>query len=892
MLHALLPLLAALASQDVPRPEALDARLEIQLVAAEPDLVTPTSLDVDPRGRVWVIESNTHFPPKNYKGHPTDRILVFDDFGPDGRARRRSTFADGFRYGMSLMLRPDGEVFFATRWEIFSLRDRDGDGAADERRLLVRLDTKGDYPHNGLCGFALDPEGRLVFGMGENLGVPYRLVGCDGKELCGAGEGGNVYRCRTDGSDLERLATGFWNPFHMTVDAFGRLFVVDNDPDSRPPCRLLYVVPGADFGFRFRNGRRGLHPFTSWNGELPGTLPMVAGTGEAPSGIVAYESDALPEDYRGALLVTSWGDHTLERYRPEPKGASFAARAEPFVRGGENFRPVGIAVAPDGSLVVSDWVDKSYTLHGKGRLWRVRARGPRASGPPPGDARGRIRAVRAAADPAPFLEDPDERVRAEAVRRLRGAEERLREAARRDPSKHVRMHALLGLARPDSAPAAAAFLADEDPYLSSAAIEALARLAAPEYLRELAGAPDARTRLGALLAMRRRGAPQFPAPDPKFLEDPDPRVRRAAIQWVGEEGIAELRDKLAAAVARPPVTREIFEAFLAAVGFLDARERAAADQAGPEFYLLKVLDGPRQPPELRALALRLLRKDHPRLATDRLKDFLGADDPGLRLEAVRILATRADAASQEILRGVAADPARPENERREAIAGLAAAALPGPEARDLLLGLLADPRFESDAVAALAAWASDPKVGAAFESLAGRERHAEKIAVALGREFPGRPKTLEEWRRAAAGPGDPAAGERVFFHPKGPQCYRCHQVNGRGGIVGPDLSTVGGALTRERLVESILEPSKEVAPRFVLWRVATRDGRVLDGRILQEDPSGSLVLIDAQGQTTSLKASEIEERRPSQLSIMPENLQAAMTRRELLDLIAFLESLR
>jgi putative heme-binding domain-containing protein len=241
---------------------------------------------------------------------------------------------------------------------------------------------------------------------------------------------------------------------------------------------------------------------------------------------------------------------------------------------------------------------------------------------------------------------------------------------------------------------------------------------------------------------------------------------------------------------------------------------------------------------------------------------------------------------------VAADPARPENERREAIAGLAAAALPGPEARDLLLGLLADPRFESDAVAALAAWASDPKVGAAFQSLAGRERHAEKIAVALGREFPGRPKTLEEWRRAAAGPGDPAAGERVFFHPKGPQCYRCHQVNGRGGIVGPDLSTVGGALTRERLVESILEPSKEVAPMFVLWRVATRDGRVLDGRILQEDPAGSLVLIDAQGQTTSLQASEIEERRPSQLSIMPENLQAAMTRRELLDLLAFLESLR
>ena len=40
--------------------------------------------------------------------------------------------------------------------------------------------------------------------------------------------------------------------------------------------RLLHVVEGGDYGYRFRNGRKGTHPFTSWNGELPGTLPMVA----------------------------------------------------------------------------------------------------------------------------------------------------------------------------------------------------------------------------------------------------------------------------------------------------------------------------------------------------------------------------------------------------------------------------------------------------------------------------------------------------------------------------------------------------------------------------------------------------------------------------------------
>ena len=79
----------------------------------------------------------------------------------------------------------------------------------------------------------------------------------------------------------------------------------------------------------------------------------------------------LPEEYRGTLLVTSWGDHRIEQYRLEPRGASFRAMMKPVVTGGEDFRPVGIAVAPDGSLYISDWVDKSYTLHGQGRIWRL-----------------------------------------------------------------------------------------------------------------------------------------------------------------------------------------------------------------------------------------------------------------------------------------------------------------------------------------------------------------------------------------------------------------------------------------------------------------------------------------------------------------------------------------
>ena len=356
-------------------PTATDPRLVVELVAQEPDIKTPTGIAVDERGRIFVVENNTHFRPANYDGHPTDRILIFEDLGPDGRARKRSTFADGFKDAMSIALFRDA-VYVATRADIFVLKDTNGDGQADERKRIIQLDTKGNYPHNGLSGFAFDSLGTMYFSLGENLGAPYKLIGSDGTTLEGGGEGGNIYRCQPDGTKLAKVATGFWNPYHLCFDAFGRLFAVDNDPDSRPPCRLLHIVPGGDYGYRFRNGRKGLHPFTAWNGELPGTLPMVAGTGEAPSGIVAYESTGLPAEYRGKLLVTSWGDHIVQSFTLKEKGASFTATATTLIQGGESFRPVGIAVGPDGAFYLSDWADKSYPLHGKGRVWRVRMKEP------------------------------------------------------------------------------------------------------------------------------------------------------------------------------------------------------------------------------------------------------------------------------------------------------------------------------------------------------------------------------------------------------------------------------------------------------------------------------------------------------------------------------------
>src|SRR5262249_9729058 len=157
-------------------PVSADKRLVVELFAAAPDIVHPIALDFDSKGRLLVVESHTHFRPANYTGPKVDRIRMFEDADGDGKADKITTFYEGTTYTMDLAVHPDGSVYVATRNEIIRLRDTKGTGTADEKTRIVFLDTKGNYPHNGLCGLSFDSRGDLTFGIGENLGQPDKLT--------------------------------------------------------------------------------------------------------------------------------------------------------------------------------------------------------------------------------------------------------------------------------------------------------------------------------------------------------------------------------------------------------------------------------------------------------------------------------------------------------------------------------------------------------------------------------------------------------------------------------------------------------------------------------------------------------------------------------------------
>ena len=1013
--------------QDTP-PKSTDARLKVVLFAEHPQIVTPTGLDIDPQGRVWAIESNTHFPPDGYKGHPTDRLLVLQDKDGDGRADEISVFADGFTHAMSVAVGRVGNpamtddaagtthalhssypshassAFVATRREILLVVDDDADGKADRRERIVHLETAGNYPHNGLAGFAFDAMGWMYFGFGENLGADYRIIGSDGTTLAGGGEGGNVYRCRPDGKELSQVATGFWNPHASCIDAFGRLFTVDNDPDSRPPCRLLHVIPNGDYGYRFRNGRKGLHPFTAWNGEIPGTLPMVAGTGEAPSGILAYESDGLPDEYRGTLLGTSWGDHRIERFKLAPRGASFQSLAEPIITGGENFRPVGIATAPDGSLYFTDWVSREYKLHGKGRIWRISALdAPKRT--EPDDLFAFAATQPSAKGWTPLLKSPRLAARRLAARRLasdggagRGALlERLKDPKASPRERVESLWALLNIAPPTGTPredfataglfkakdvvsTAAAWqlgqsglapdnaairkltsetlglmLSDDtelaidrgyllpllartswsdgdrlvpvalsvrDPFVVGTMVPALgAKLSSDEFAQYLnPGAGTAVEIARAMVLAARRHDAKDSTLAILCLNHPEPDVKRLAVQWVAEERMTDLKKQLESVLNQGNITSDLLLATLAGLELLDGVNPAAFDQTPASKYVLGILKDDKRPPGLQAQVLRLVSPTAPELTIDLYKRFLASENPRLRIETVRTLSGSLLPEAGRILASLTDNAKEDKTLRSEATIGLAFALGRPADAEAATKSLTAllqsdDPVLRNDALRAARGPASRFKTleeavvatASALPPMGTRPTDAdrdlaEEISLALqgtdaaipervSKLKPRRPATKPDWM-AAVSKGravDVEAGRRLFYHPNGPGCFKCHTIDGRGGKIGPDLTNVVRTLNRPQIIESILEPSREIAPQYISWTLSMRDGKVHTGMIVQEN-EGRLTLGTNEGKTVELKTADVEERVLQKVSVMPEKLFDRMTLQEFRDLLAFLDA--
>ena len=139
--------------------------------------------------------------------------------------------------------------------------------------------------------------------------------------------------------------------------------------------------------------------------------------------------------------------------------------------------------------------------------------------------------------------------------------------------------------------------------------------------------------------------------------------------------------------------------------------------------------------------------------------------------------------------------------------------------------------------------------------------------------------------------GDQERGKRIFFETAGVSCKTCHRIQKEGKEVGPELTTIGKKLTRAQLLESLLEPSKLIEPKYVTHLVETDDGRILTGLLLSRDEN-EVVLQDAQDKVSRIPTKQIEQLVPQRQSLMPDLLFRDMTAQQVADLLAYLGSLK
>ena len=140
-------------------------------------------------------------------------------------------------------------------------------------------------------------------------------------------------------------------------------------------------------------------------------------------------------------------------------------------------------------------------------------------------------------------------------------------------------------------------------------------------------------------------------------------------------------------------------------------------------------------------------------------------------------------------------------------------------------------------------------------------------------------------------PGNASAGRTLFTKTAGVQCRNCHRVGKQGKAVGPDLDGISKKNDRRALLDSILQPSKKIDPKFRAYLVETVQGRVHTGLLVSKSDK-AVVLRDATGKDLRVAAEDVEMIVAQPKSLMPELLVKDMTAQQLANLLAFLESLK
>ena len=426
----------------------MPAGLEVSLWAPEQLVTDPVAIDFDPVGTAYVTSSSRNNMPLDIRGHPTwftpahilqttedlrefyrremgqarskqntwiedhnkdesrdwkdlsaykERVHRIADTDGDGIADESRILVEGFNDDPTWdiaggLMYHEGDLIVGVPPGVFRLRDEDKDGAFERRVPLSEgYNIHPAFGGHGISGVTMGPDGRIYWEVGD---IGLNVVDQTGRRWAYPNQGA-VLRANPDGSDFEVFATGIRNLQEFSFDEHGNLVSVDNDGDHQGEYeRLVYIPEGSDSGWRSnwqygkytdpRNNRYNVWMAEEmfkprFKGQAAHIIPPVAPYHAGPSGMAYNPGTALSEEWRRHFFVSSF------------PGAPANARIYAFTlkEDGAGFTldsdkvllrgilTVGMKIGPDGALYLTDWVT-GWDSKNRGRLWKLDA--PAAAG--------------------------------------------------------------------------------------------------------------------------------------------------------------------------------------------------------------------------------------------------------------------------------------------------------------------------------------------------------------------------------------------------------------------------------------------------------------------------------------------------------------------------------
>ncbi len=919
---------------------------QVELAAAEPQVMDPIAFDWGPDGRLWVVEMADYPLGLDDQGEPGGRVRVLEDTDGDRYYEKSTVFLDGIPFPTGLMVWRDG-VLVSAAPEIFFARDTNGDDKADHQEVLYRGFVEGNQQHR-VNGFAWGLDNWVHVANGDS-GGNVRSLKTDAK----LDIRGHDLRIRPDTGDMD-LQTGF-TQFWRRRDDWGNWF---NSSNSQPLGHFVladhylrrnpharYPAPGVSLA---HTSNTEVFPISQVLSHYSGYKPPGPGESHrftAASGTVVYRDNLFGPEYQCSTFTCEPVFNIVHRRQLRPEGVSFVSRRPSDEQGYEFlastdswFRPTSSRTGPDGALWIADmyrlviehpeWIDdeveKTLFLRAgcdRGRIYRVY---PSGANPRPIrklDNLSSVELVAALNSSNGWQRDTAHRllVHRDDKSAIRPLHDLLRNASR----PRARVHALCVLEGIDGLTEQCLLdaLADDHPAVRRHAL----RVGEPflssshtvlDKAIELASDDDPMVRLQVAYSL---GASE------------DPNIGNVLARLA----IADGADQYIRAAAISSLTKRNLSAALEEV------QQQANESDGGEFFaeLFQIAA---------AMGSKQAVQDGMRLITD------SGQSTAWQFEALRSLLVGSRdqahpgspllqevsdqiAAIQREATALAIDGDVPLSKRLAAIGFL------GPSNRwaseddtQLWYDLLApinETEVQQAAIGALG-WHKDPAFAAilieslqklspemaahAVEILVRRDDWVEVLVGSLEEdarlrstinstfrsrllehqeeEIRARATTLfatregksgailESYRECLQVDGDTARGKLLFAN----HCSQCHRVDGVGTDLGPDLTALKDR-SRLSMLTAILDPNRAVEDKYRSYAVQTVDGRTISG-IIESETSTAINLRTATGDRVVVLRTDIEALRSS-LSFMPEGLERELSITDMTHLLSYIADL-